>query len=39
MIRPGQYPVFETPDKFGLEYEDVNFQAKDGIQLSGWLIK
>ena len=39
MIKPGQSPVFETPDKYGLKYEDVSFQAKDGVQLSGWLIK
>lgn len=39
MIKPGQSPVFETPDKYGLEYEDVTFKAKDGVQLSGWLVK
>lgn len=38
MIKPGQSPVFETPDKYGLSYEDVTFKTKDDIQLSGWLI-
>ena len=39
MIKPGQSPVFETPDKYGLDYEDVTFKAKDGVTLSGWLVK
>ena len=39
MVKPGKSPVFETPDQFGLEYEDVTFPTKDGVTLSGWLIK
>ncbi len=39
MIKPGKAPVFETPDKYGLDYEDVSFKAKDGVSLSGWLVK
>lgn len=39
MIKPGQSPVFENPSKYGLDYEDVNFEARDGVQLSGWLVK
>jgi dipeptidyl aminopeptidase/acylaminoacyl peptidase len=39
MIKPGKSPVFETPEKYGLEYEDVSFEAKDGVTLSGWLVK
>ncbi|MEM6344101.1 MAG: alpha/beta hydrolase [Bacteroidota bacterium] len=39
MIKPGKAPVFETPDAYGLEYEDVNFKTKDGVYLSGWLVK
>lgn len=39
MIKPGKSPVFETPDKYGLEYEDVVFNSNDGVTLSGWLIK
>jgi len=38
MIKPGQSPVFETPEKYDLNYEDVTFKAKDGVQISGWLI-
>ncbi|MCG8700097.1 MAG: hypothetical protein MI922_18720 [Bacteroidales bacterium] len=39
MVKPGKSPVFETPDKYGLIYDDVTFKAKDGVTLSGWLIK
>ncbi|MEL6820541.1 MAG: alpha/beta hydrolase [Calditrichota bacterium] len=39
MIKPGKSPVFETPDKYGLQYEDVTFKAKDGVLLSGWLLE
>ena len=39
MIKPGKSPVFETPDRYGLTYEDVEFQTKDKVTLSGWLIK
>ena len=39
MIKPGKAPVFETPNEFGLEYEDVTFEAKDGVTLSGWIVK
>ncbi len=39
MIKPGKSPVFETPDKYGLQYEDVTFTAKDSTMLSGWLLK
>ena len=39
MIAPGKSPVFNNPQDFDLEYEDVTFQASDGVNLSGWLIK
>ena len=38
MIKPGQSPVFDTPDRYGLDYKDVTFKTSDDIQLSGWLI-
>lgn len=38
MIKPGKSPVFETPDKYGLKYEDVAFKTNDGVTLSGWLV-
>ena len=39
MIKPGKSPVFETPDSYGLNYEDVTFFAKDGVELSGWIVE
>ena len=39
MVKPGKSPVFETPDKYNLEYEDVTFNTSDKVTLSGWLIK
>ncbi len=38
MIKPGQSPVFGTPDEFGLEYESVEFGTADGITLRGWIL-
>ena len=39
MIKPGKSPVFETPDKYQLDYDDVTFETEDGASLSGWLIR
>lgn len=39
MIKPGKSPVFETPDQYGLKYEDVNFETQDSVTLSGWLVE
>ena len=39
MIKPGKSPVFGTPGDYGLNYQDVEFKAKDGTTLSGWLIR
>ncbi|MEM7038186.1 MAG: alpha/beta hydrolase [Bacteroidota bacterium] len=39
MINPGKSPVFNNPKDFGLEYEDVEFKAADGVTLRGWLIR
>ncbi len=30
--------LIATPEQFGLPYEPVSFQAKDGIVLSGWYL-
>lgn len=39
MIKPGNAPVFNNPADFQLDYEAVAFEARDGVTLSGWLIK
>ncbi len=38
MVKPGKSPVFETPDRFGLSYEDITFKTRDGVTLSGWIV-
>lgn len=39
MIKPGSSPVFGSPADYGLEFEEVAFQARDGVTLAGWLVK
>ena len=39
MVKPGQSPLFDSPEAHGLAYEDVAFKAEDGTTLRGWLIK
>jgi pimeloyl-ACP methyl ester carboxylesterase len=39
MIKPGKSPIFNSPKDFDLDFEDVAFQASDGVTLRGWLIK
>ncbi|MEO1527069.1 MAG: alpha/beta hydrolase [Planctomycetota bacterium] len=38
-IKPFQSPVFDDPKNYDLDYEDVTFDASDGVTLSGWLVK
>lgn len=38
MIKPGNAPVFGNPKDFGLDFEAVDFQARDGVTLRGWLV-
>lgn len=39
IIKGGVSPVFDNPKDYELDYEDVLFKARDGVTLSGWLIK
>jgi hypothetical protein len=39
LVKEGNAPLFDNPEKYNLKYENVNFTAEDGIQLQGWLIK
>lgn len=39
LVKESHAPVFDDPKNYGLEYKDVSFQASDGINLKGWLIK
>ena len=39
LVKAGKAPLFDDPENYGLAYEDVTFQASDGVTLRGWLIK
>ena len=38
MVKPHQSPVFDNPENYALKYEDVAFEASDGVTIRGWLI-
>lgn len=38
MIRPARARLWATPADAGMEYEDVEFPARDGLRLSGWFV-
>ena len=31
-------PILRRPNEYGLEYDDISFQATDGISLEGWYL-
>ncbi len=31
-------PILETPEDYGMDYENVKFKAEDGIALAAWFI-
>ncbi len=31
-------PIVSTPEDYGLDYEEVEFKATDGIRIKGWFI-
>lgn len=37
-IRPGEWSIYFTPDRFKLKYEEVTFESSDGLKLKGWFI-
>jgi pimeloyl-ACP methyl ester carboxylesterase len=38
MVRPPRQKLWASPSDFDLPFEDIQFPARDGIRLSGWLI-
>lgn len=36
---PGDSPLFDRPENYGLTYDEVSFNAADGVTLRGWLIR
>jgi dipeptidyl aminopeptidase/acylaminoacyl peptidase len=37
-LKPGRSRPWSTPEEVGLEYEDVEFEAWDGVRLRGWFM-
>lgn len=37
-MQPARTPIMRTPADHGLDYEDIFFQALDGVPLEGWFI-
>jgi len=33
-----RHEVTYTPDELGLDFEDVTFEAEDGVRLNGWFV-
>ena len=31
-------PILRTPEEYGLEYEEVTFETKDGVTIKGWFM-
>ena len=38
VLYPVAQPFPKTPSDYGLDYTDVEFLARDGVKLSGWLL-
>lgn len=38
VLHPAEQPFPKTPKDYGIEYRDVEFPARDGVTLSGWLL-
>lgn len=36
---PPRYPRYIPPSRFGVAFEDVQFEASDGVKIKGWFIK
>lgn len=36
---PPRYPLHIPPSRFGVTFEDAQFDASDGVKIKGWFIK
>lgn len=32
-------PLIKNPSDYGMEYEELNFNTEDGVNLAAWLIQ
>ena len=38
MLHPPAQPFPKTPEAYAIDYRDVEFETRDGVRLSGWLL-
>ena len=38
VIKPGKAPLFDNPSNYDLKHEEIEFKAKDGVIIRGWLV-
>jgi len=38
VLYPERQPLKKTPHDYGMDYQDVQFQSADGVDLKGWLL-
>ncbi len=38
MAHSTRTPILRTPDEYGMEHEEIFFQAMDGVTIEGWFI-
>lgn len=38
LVRPPRQRLWSVPTDLGMEYEEVQFPAQDGVRLSGWFL-
>ena len=38
IVKPPQKELWAAPSDIGMDYEDVQFPARDGVRISGWFI-
>ena len=31
-------PILRTPEEYGLEFEEISFETKDGVTIKGWFM-
>ncbi len=38
LTKPPRTPILRTPEAYGLAYEEITFETKDGVTIKGWFI-
>jgi pimeloyl-ACP methyl ester carboxylesterase len=38
LVNPPRLPLWATPGDLGLDYDEIQFPAQDGVRISGWFI-